>query len=111
MYLNETEQAASYWVTYQGKNRRHIFGDDAWPVVAENATSVCLDAGPTVGNQWVNKHHVTRIDRYAEVSNVQAFDALMNPHALSLEIVDNEIKRLEKRLTELRAAKQVLESL
>jgi hypothetical protein len=100
------------WVTYHGERRRSELGNgQKFKVVdvRQDGRSIAFDAG-IFGIQWCAVDSVQVVT--PEISTkALSVDDFMNPHRSTIETLDAEIKRLQDRINDLRAARQVISGL
>lgn len=119
--MNETmSDIAVYWlnkwVTYEGVTRKAKLGNgQKFKVidVRQDGKAVAIDTG-IEGHEWVGVNSVKITSAPEDVVSVKASQNVadfLDPHRNTIDTLDAEIKRLEQRLTELRAAKQVISGL
>lgn len=119
--MNETmDDIARYWigkwVTYHGVTRKGELGNgQIFKVIdaRQDGKAVALDMG-VARPEWVGVNSLKVVDRPSDVVSVKASQNVadfLDPHRNTIDTLDAEIKRLEQRLTELRAAKQVISGL
>lgn len=111
---------------YDGNRRQHIFGDQPVKILNTREYSngfvgwVMLEDPASGEPHWVGISSVILLDKEEETvnPNVKRYDPTADIDDIFNEavggkeaVLDAEIKRLENRLSELKAAKAVLESL
>jgi hypothetical protein len=100
------------WAFYRGATRLNIFAPDVkYKIVdvSQDGTRLALDPG----NGKIEWMHVRAVEYTTAPgqSRLTVADNFMEPNKETLSNIDAEIKRLEERLTALRAARAVVASL
>jgi hypothetical protein len=101
----------AYWigkmVTYHGNRRVQSLGNGkTFPVIDVRADgkAVCVDTG-NGDSEWIGVNSVKVVKDAPTVAD------FLNPHSTTISVLDAEITRLEDKLRELRAARQVISGL